>query len=199
MRNLKFLTATMASLALAGCAGSTVSNRSTYSVHQPVVQRTDYAIDLNTDGGNISAAEQARLGEWLDALQIGYGDRVAIDHGNGYPSNVAAKMVASVAADRGIILDAAAPVTGGEVASGMLRVVVTRSKASVPSCPDWSSSSDRNYNTANHSNYGCATNTNLAAMIADPEDLVSGRENKKLDNNSGKKAVDTYRAKTGGN
>jgi pilus assembly protein CpaD len=81
----------------------------------------------------------------------------------------------------------------------MLRVVVTRSKASVPSCPDWSTNREYNYNASNHSNYGCSINSNLAAMIADPEDLVRGRENKKLDSNSGKKAVDAYRTKTGGN
>jgi pilus assembly protein CpaD len=78
-------------------------------------------------------------------------------------------------------------------------VVVTRSKASVPSCPDFTTDHDRNYNASNHSNYGCATNSNLAAMIADPEDLVRGRENKRLDSNSGKNAVNTYKTKTGGN
>jgi pilus assembly protein CpaD len=81
----------------------------------------------------------------------------------------------------------------------MIRVIVTRSTASVPSCPDWSTSSDANYNSGNHSNHGCAINSNIAAMIADPEDLVRGRDSRKLDNNSGKKAVDAYRAKTGGN
>lgn len=201
MRNMKFLTAAATSLALAGCAGTlgSSSNTSMYSVHQPVVERTNYAIDLNSDGGSLSTAEQARLSEWFDALQLGYGDRVSIDYGSGYPSSVTSNMVASVAADRGIVIDGTAPVTAGQIAPGMLRIVVTRSKASVPSCPDWSTNHDRNYNGSNHSNHGCSTNSNLAAMIADPEDLVRGRENKKLDSNSGKKAVDAYRAKTGGN
>jgi pilus assembly protein CpaD len=69
----------------------------------------------------------------------------------------------------------------------------------VPSCPDWSTTHENNYNAGNHSNHGCATNSNLAAMVADPEDLIRGRENKKLDGNSGKNAVNTYQTKTGGN
>lgn len=200
MLKMKFLTVTAASVALAGCAGSLgTSNTSMYSVHQPVIERTNYAIDLNSDGGDISPAEKARLSDWFDALRIGYGDRVSVDFGSGYASKAAAQSVYGVAADRGVLLNDVAPVTQGQVAAGMLRVVVTRSKASVPSCPDFTTDHDRNYNASNHSNYGCATNSNLAAMIADPEDLVHGRENKKLNANSGKNAVGAYRSKTGGN
>jgi type IV pilus biogenesis protein CpaD/CtpE len=40
---------------------------------------------------------------------------------------------------------------------------------------------------------------NLAAIIADPEDLIRGRESGRLDRNSGKAAVNSYKTKTGGN
>jgi pilus biogenesis lipoprotein CpaD len=40
-------------------------------------------------------------------------------------------------------------------------------------CPDWSQSTV-NYGNAMHSNYGCATARNLAAQVADPEDLIHG-------------------------
>ena len=55
MRNMKFLTAVAASLTLAGCAAGSLgtTNTSMYSVHQPVVERTNFAIDLNSDGGEI--------------------------------------------------------------------------------------------------------------------------------------------------
>lgn len=201
MRNIKFLMAAAASIALAGCAANSLgtANTSMYSIHQPVVERTTYVMDVANDGASIGTAEQVRLAEWFDALRLGYGDRVAIDYGTGYPSPSTTGNIAKIAADRGILLQDVAPVTAGQIAPGMLRVVVTQSKASVPSCPNWSTDHDRNYNASNHSNYGCATNSNLSAMMADPEDLVRGRENQKLDTNSGKKAVDTYRAKTGGN
>jgi pilus assembly protein CpaD len=198
MRNKKFLIAASFSIALTGC-GSLGNNTSMYSVHQPVVERTNYAIDINVDGSGIPADEQRRMGEWFDALQLGYGDRVAIDYGSGYGNSAAKRVVSDAAADRGILIGDTAPVTSGQVAPGTIRVVITRSKASVPSCPDWSTSSDSNFNSSNHSNYGCSTNSNLAAMIADPEDLVRGRDSKKLDNNSGTKAANAYRTKTGGN
>jgi len=52
-------------------------------------------------------------------------------------------------------------------------IVSADGKASVHGCPDWSS---QNTDSAagTDSNYGCATNSNLAAMIANPQDLVHG-------------------------
>ena len=197
MRNLKFLITAGLGFTMAGC-GSMGANTSMYSAHQPVVERTNFEIDLNVDGNGLPAAEQVRMVEWLDALQLGYGDKVAVDFGNSYFNIDAQKAIYSAAADRGILLSDTAPVTTGQVAGGTVRVIVTRSKASVPSCPDWSTTSDSNFNTGNHSNYGCSVNSNLAAMIADPEDLVRGRDSKSLDKNSGKNAVNVYRAKTNG-
>ncbi len=196
MKRALFLIA--ASLSLAGC-GTLPTNTSMYSVHQPVVERTNFAIDLASDGSGIASADQIRLNEWFDALGLGYGDRISIDNGNGYASSDAARDVAAAAAKRGMLMTDTAPTTPGAIAPGNIRVVVTRSQASVPSCPDWSTTHENNYNTGNHSNHGCASNSNLAAMVADPEDLVRGRESGRLDRNSGKAAVNAYKTKTGGN
>jgi len=44
------------------------------------------------------------------------------------------------------------------------------------------------------SNYGCALNSNMAAMIANPQDLVSGREGSGVgDTVTAFKAVEQYR------
>ena len=197
MTNSKMLIVASASLALSACS-TTGANTSMYSVHQPIVERTNYSIDVNTNGGDVSPAEERRMAEWFDAMQLRYGDRVAIDYGDGYAAPAVGQTVADLVDDFGILVGGTAPVTVGAVAPGTVRVVVTRSSASVPSCPDWSTTSERNYDSRNHSNYGCSINSNIAAMVADPEDLVRGRDNKALDGNTGKSAVTTYRAKTNG-
>ena len=195
MINCKFLIAASFSVAVAGCSTAGM-NTSMYSVHQPVVERTNYAIDVNTSSNGLSSAEQVRVAEWFDALKLGYGDRIAVDYGNGGYSNATVRQdVSDLAKTRGMLIGDTAPVTAGNVEVGTVRIVVSRSKASVPSCPDWSKSSDRNYNSANHSNYGCAMNSNLAAMVADPEDLVRGQETARIDSNSGSKAVKALRDK----
>jgi pilus assembly protein CpaD len=196
MQKVTFLIA--ASLALAGC-GTLPTNTSMYSVHQPVVERTNYTIDLASDGDGIAVADQQRLNEWFETLDLRYGDRISIDSGDGFGNEDATRDVRAAAAERGVMVAERAPVTPGVIAPGNIRVVVTRSQASVPSCPDNRTAHGQNFNAGNNSNYGCAMNSNLAAMVADPEDLVRGRDNKRLDSNIGKAAVNAYNKKTGGN
>jgi pilus assembly protein CpaD len=167
-------------------AGAAEVNKSLNSQNQPVVQRTDYVLDLQAQNG-LSAAERGRLHAWFGSLGIGYGDRVAVDEA--YVS-AARNDVARIAADYGLLLTSGAPVTAGEVPPGSVRVIVSRSFAAVPGCPFWSNSAKNN---ATSPNYGCATNSNLAAMIADPSDLVLGQAGSGADGNQGVKAIKVYR------
>lgn len=149
-------------------------NPTLYSVHQPVVQRTDYVMDLSVAGNGLASGEDERLSAWFDSLDIGYGDRIFVDQ-SVYQDSAAREDIARVAGSYGLLLSESAPVTAGAAQPGSVRVVVSRASASVPTCPDWAYAKlPENPNTTD-SNYGCATNKNLAAMIADPNDLVAGR------------------------
>ena len=78
---------------------------------------------------------------------------------------------------------------------GTVRVVVTRARASVPGCPNWSIPSQPNFDNASMSNFGCSVNANLAAMVANPEDLIHGREGSSVvDSETAAKAVNSYRS-----
>ncbi|EQB07187.1 hypothetical protein L284_23350 [Novosphingobium lindaniclasticum LE124] len=186
-------------LLLAGCGGMP-SNRSMNSVHQPVVERVNYTLDVRTDGSGLGAGEQTRLAGWFEAMGLKYGDRIFVDDPNGNPGTRSA--VEAVADRYGIALAEGAPVTEGAVGAGTARIVVARFKASVPGCPDWSARSDFNPNNGLTSNYGCATNANLAAMVANPEDLVHGAQaTGETTVMTASKAIGAYRnaAPTGGN
>jgi pilus assembly protein CpaD len=194
----KILIAALMSCSLAGC-GAMGSNTSLYSVHQPVVERTNYAIDVNMGYENgMDAGEQRRVTEWFDALNLGYGDRISIDYGNAGNNAAFRQAVANMADNFGLLLVETPPVTAGEVPTGAARIVVTRSKASVPTCPDHASNHEANYNASVSTNYGCATNSNLAAMIADPEDLVRGQKAGTNDANGGDAAINKTRKKRAG-
>jgi len=178
-------------LAVAGCGGMP-TNRSLNSVHQPVVEKVNYTLDLNTGSGGLAYGEARRLTGWFDALGVRYGDRISIDDPTQSPA--ARDAIANLASRYGLLLAGEAPATEGYVPAGSVRVVITRTQASVPGCPDWSAKSDTNFNNALSSNYGCATNANLAAMVANPEDLLHGARN---DSDtvvmSSSKAIDAYR------
>lgn len=142
------------------------------SLNQPVVQRTDYVLDLNAGGSGVAPAELGRLDAWFHSLRLGYGDRISLDAP--YVDANSRRDVAAVAASYGLLLSDGAPITAGMVAPGSVRVIVSRMMASVPGCPNWNDV-PFNASTATSSNYGCATNSNLAAMVADPSDLVLGQ------------------------
>jgi pilus assembly protein CpaD len=165
------------------------NNLSLNSFNQPVVQRSLYALDLESRGPTLSVAERGRLRAWLDSLGIGYGDRIFVD--SAYRSDPARGDVARVTAEYGILLDDGAPVTAGAVPPGTLRVIVSRSVASVPGCPF---ADEHQGPSATSKNYGCAVNSNFAAMIADPNDLVLGEVGSAAgDPATAAKAVRTYR------
>jgi pilus assembly protein CpaD len=193
MINKSILAALVPALLLGGCMGT--ENRGLESVHQPVVSKSNYALDLGVSAGALAAGEQQRLAGWMTTTRLGYGDRVAIDDPAGEGYRVRGD-VAAVIARYGLLLSEDAPVTPAPVTPGSIRVVVSRMRAAVPHCPDWSRDSSNEFETNTSSDYGCATNTNLAAMIADPADLVRGAPGAETtDTVLSYKAIDTYRKK----
>lgn len=182
-------------LATAGCQTPSHRNTSLDSVKQPVVERVNYALDLNANSAGLPVTEQRRLSEWFASLGLGYGDRVSIDDAT--VSATVRDDVAALAGRYGVLLSDGAPVTVGYVDPGNVRVVVTRSRAYVPGCPDWEVWNDQTTDysdNATRSDFGCAINGNMAAMVADPEHLLKGAagtgETVVMSSN---KAISTYR------
>lgn len=152
------------------------ANRGMESAHQPVVERTDFVFDVAADpAGSLSAAERQRLVSWFRAIDMGFGDRVAIAGAGGYDFPALREAIGDEVAHYGLLIGDQAPRTAGVAGSGALRVVISRATAHVPGCPDWNDRSETNLHGGTSANYGCATNMNLAAMVADPQDLIQGR------------------------
>lgn len=196
-RSLLLLAAALPALTLGGCMGT--QNRGIESVHQPVVARHDYALDLATQGDGLAPGEAERLAGWFGSMHLGYGDRVSVDD-SGYARG-ARRDVGGIVARSGLLLSDDAPVTGAPVAPSTVRVVVSRLKADVPGCSDWSRDSAHEFESNTSSNYGCAVNSNVAAMVANPGDLVRGQGSTTgADPRVSYRAIDAYRkAQTTGN
>jgi pilus assembly protein CpaD len=184
----------LAGVALGGCGNKPydLADRGVDAVNTPVVTRADYVFDAAAPGGMLAASEKPRLDSWFRGLDLGYGDLIYVDA----PSADSARYeVAQVAGAFGMTVQPGAPVTAGPVNPGSVRVIVTRTRAEVPNCPNWSQRAQPNFQNRQMSNYACAINSNLAAMVANPGDLVNGREGTVLvDPYTSTKAVDLYRA-----
>ena len=127
------------------------------------------------------------------ADRVRYGDRVTIDEPNGYES-------ASVRAT--------SPVAGISGCWAARTGSVPRPRRSghrrvVPAAPSLMSRAARpgpiraSIAGPHGTNYGCAINSNLAAMIANPDDLVRGQDASGRDTSvTAGRAIRTYRERT---
>lgn len=207
MRRASTIATLLVAVSVAGCASgpsgpvTAVNNPSLYSVHQPVVEQNHFVLELDASGDTLGADERARLAGWFDTIELRYGDRLYVEEPRDYPSPRARAGVAGLVAEYGMMLqDGVGPVVVGTAGPGRIRVIASRATASVPGCPNWSEEQILP-TVRTSSNYGCATNSNLAAMVADPNDLVLGEQgNGRSAAQTAGRAVRVYRerAMTGG-
>ena len=181
--------------AVAACTTPTLDQptRGMVAANQPVVTRSDYAMDIAAPGGALPASEEARLDGWFRGLGLGYGDNIYVD--GDYAGSARAE-VARVAGHYGMLINSGgAPVTAGAINPGTVRVIVSRTRAAMVGCPNWSRPAAPDYANQQMPSTGCSVNGNLTAMVADPQDLVYGREaGSVIDAAAAAKAVQQYRS-----
>ena len=191
MRNTMIIALLATTLAGPALAAGDDPSRGLESVNVPVVTRSAYRFDAAAPDGSLPSSEQARLDAWFRGLDLSYGDAIFVD---GSYADAVRSDVARVASRYGMLVSNGSPIVQGMVAQGSVRVVVSRTRASVPNCPNWSVKSQPNFANHSMSNFGCGVNANLAAMIADPNDLVWGREGTGIgDADTASRAIRSYR------
>lgn len=77
-------------------------------------------------------------------------------------------------------------------ASDVIGLVIKRYVVTLPGCPDWSGERTT-YNNTPTSNWGCATASNLGLMVAEPGDLVVGRDAGNMDGDYATLSISNYR------
>ena len=196
----------LAAIALASCAPGTAELDPTLGWHaagSPKKLEVDHAqyrhsIYFVTDQDDIQGGEQDRLIAFLHAVRPKDGDTIRIEgHADErasdlYNLDLASRRVAKVKKflkGNGIgpanlhasSFGERAPVAAGASEESWRQnrrvdIVLERYLVTAPACPDWSRRSGVDYDNQPHTNFGCATETNLGLMIANPRDLVQGRE-----------------------
>lgn len=183
-------------LPLAACQ-TDGANRSVDSIHQPVVSHTAFTYDVQAgpDGG-LSASEARRLDDWFASIGLGYGDQVAMVTDAASYSPSLREGIADAVARHGMLVAEDSSAAAGAAPQGSVRLIVRRATARVPGCPDWSGKTETDMNLGAGSNFGCGVNGNLAAMVANPEDLVRGQStDSDLRTATSNRAISTYRDK----
>jgi pilus assembly protein CpaD len=146
-----------------------------------------------------TAAETARLTSFLEDADVIYGDHVYVETASGDKlSSARQASIRRILAKHGVLmatLPATAAPVGEHLALGdEMTVQLERYTVTPPDCPNWSKPAGGDPTNSVWSNFGCATATNLGLMVAQPRDLLVGRQPGPPDADPALKAIQNYRA-----
>ena len=135
------------------------------------VDMVQFNHQVNFDGGKSmpSDAEYDRFDVFANSIKLGYGDEVVLRGGAPGRRDAMAAYIQRLGLPVTIRSE-----SGGkdEVASNAVKVTVNRYVVTPPACPDWSNFNGTDERNTPGTNYGCATDATLGAMVANPRDLV---------------------------
>jgi pilus assembly protein CpaD len=173
-------------LAVALSAGACQSFDERYQASLPVDQRLPFQVstevallDVQTDGrGRLTGQSQVEVERFLRAYKTDGSGALEIQTAGGSRATAAEGQIRDIASISGIPRNRIA-LTSYAATPGQpgLRLAFARYTASVPACDvmDWSQDLDVTVNNTAYPSFGCATQKNIAAMAADPRDLVEAR------------------------
>ncbi|RMF11602.1 MAG: hypothetical protein D6763_02640 [Alphaproteobacteria bacterium] len=147
----------------------------------------------------VSDTQATRLAAFLRETGLDYGDRLFVDipedrDGRANPIDQdRAKAVIAHLGRLGYDVYAKPLPYGAVPPENTVRIVVERYVVTPPKCPDWRQPAYPNFENAPSSNWGCANVTALGLMVANPRDLVEGREYRPTDGGNAAAAVRRYR------
>jgi len=175
---------------LAGCqTGATVTNQSLfdqdYAKRHPIVisnepETLDIPVGMN--GGALSPQLRVAIRDYLRTYRAAGTGGLTIQVPTGAANDIAAaqtgKAVHYALLEMGVsrmaIRLAPYPVNDPAV-MGVLRVSYLKVKATTPKCGIWPEDLGAHSDNRDVYDFGCATQSNLAAMLADPADVVRPR------------------------
>ncbi len=189
------LFACCAGLALSACMSAPFSPSHVASpdIHRPVVTQENARLDLSPYG-DVGPADGPAIAAFLrEYREAGHGPLVVYAP-PGADGAATADSVIALARDMGVALpDVALGVSAGDFGSPF-HLSFTRYRAHAPECGRVWPSLSQTARSETYHNFGCAQNANLAAMIADPADLVWPREMTPADAQRRTNVLQLYRA-----
>lgn len=183
-------TASFIAVSLSGCLGYSLEEQSyhvgtTIDERYPIkVEQGVARLDIGVSGhdSRLSGHDEVRVAEFVREYRAqGSGPFVVarpVGGGRDIPSAGKVARIQKVLHRAGLPGDAVNyriyKPRKGEPGSSVI-LTYSRFQATSPECGDWSTNSAIAYNNRQFGNFGCATQKNLAAMVANPRDLVTPR------------------------
>lgn len=165
----------------------------------PKVEQASFthSVVFAPDEAVLAPERRTELDRFLIRTRTGSADSVRVVSGPGGAA-IASRRAASVTAylrHLGALVEVAAAGFGLPTPEpDTVDVIVRRSVVVLPGCPDWSDKPGDTRNNTVSRNWGCATAVNLGLMVAEPRDLVAGRDLSPADGDAAVLGIQRYRA-----
>jgi len=153
-----------------------------------------YTVPFASGSAVLAPAERAALDRFIARQARGQTIRLMVSAAD-TASPLAVRREAAVVAylrERGLDPKLGPVATEGVNRSAVV-VAIGRFVVTPPSCPDWSKNAGGDTANTTDSNFGCAAETNLGLMVANPGDLVRGAPMGPGDGEMLAKGVENYR------
>ncbi len=149
--------------------------KNSYELREPNrVDMVQYSHDVKFSGGKTipTDPEFDRLDAFVNSIQMGYADHIILKGSAPERREVLAAYIERLGLP---VTIKTVPGSKSERAANKVNVQVERYVVTPPSCPDWSNFDGNEERNTPGSNYGCAVDSSLGYMIANPRDLVEGQ------------------------
>lgn len=202
--NVKLIFTAAAAALATGCAGAwngpdqalTVAEEHPISVDSQVVALT---LDIAGSRNGLTALDKARLRAFADSyLNSGHG-LIAISAPSGTSADATGEALAASARDflvqTGVdaTMFADSVYSAGDDRGGAVVLSYAHYVATPSACGNWSGMKGRDFANLRSPNFGCASQNNLAAMVADPRDLMMPADDASADAMARIRGVKAYR------
>lgn len=182
MRNTKFYTSILGALLLGACSGFNPSDHVTNAVEAENKEfRTGNRVDfvqfnhkVKFDGGTAAPTtpELDRLNAFVRGIRVGYADEVTVRGSTPERRKAVSRHLSRTGLPIKLREESG---NLAELKSNDVLVLVERYVVTPPACPNWTNFHGNEQRNTPGSNYGCAVDSALGYMIANPKDLVTGR------------------------
>lgn len=182
-----------ASILLGACSPqASYTNGAELERNTVTMVRIAHPVIAEQDGGaDLSDFSLGNLTHFTSTNGVGYGDVILFDPGADV-SDARIEALSNWFTKLGVTVGEMNGIFGAMPMPGAVTVYVERHVVKAPDCQRWSETSTSNPNNAPGQPFGCVSQSNLAAMIANPRDLVTG-ESGGTSPDSATKAVKTNR------
>ena len=183
MREIKFIVSTLSVLLLGACSNFTPTQhidaaKEAQQREFRTGNRVDFVQfnhDINFDRQAIrpTEPEKTRLEAFIRGIRLGYADEITVRGSTPARREAIKVLLTRTGIPATVRTEVGNP---AEIKANTVKIMVERYVVTPPACPNWTNFDGNEQRNLPGSNYGCSVDSSLGQMVANPKDLVTGRQ-----------------------